>query len=258
VETLDGVASGSFSAPDHAYPSALEIRLTATHSGVSSATTVRIEPKTVALGFTTSPTGLALVLNGTAYRGTAAAPTITGTFIIGSQTSVSAATPQILNGLQRSFSRWSDGSTNASRTIKAPATPWTTPLGATFTVTSADLSVRQTGVLSSTRRSIAWKVVALNATGGLRATDVRVRVDLPAKLGTPTFDAPGWSCRFRSAIDRVVCDRDALAAGDRSAIRFTTVINRYGSKATNVAWISSATRDVATANNSVTTVVLLP
>jgi glucose/arabinose dehydrogenase len=258
VETLDGVASGSFNAPDHAYPSALEIRLTATSGGVASATTVRIDPKTVDLGFTTTPNGLAVVLNGTAYRGTAGAPTISGTFIIGSQTSVSATTPQILNGLQRSFSRWSDGSTNASRTIAAPATPWATPLGATFAVTSADLSVRQTGVLSSTRRSIAWKVVALNAPGGLRATAVKVKVQLPAKLAAPTFDAPGWSCKFKSDTRMIVCTRDGIAAGDLRRIRFTTVIKRYGAKATNVASVSSATKDVATANNSVTTVVLLP
>ncbi len=258
VETVDGVASGSFNAPDHAYPSALEIRLTAMHNGSSSSTSVRIEPKTVALGFSTTPTGLALVINGTAYRGTSAAPTISGTFIVGSQTTVTAPTPQVLGGLQRSFTSWSDGSTSASRTITAPATPWPSPLGATFVVTSADLSVKQTGVLSSTGRSIAWKVVALNAPGGLRATDVRVRVDLPAKLGTPTFDAPGWSCRFRGAIDRIVCDRSSLAAGDRSPIRFTTVIERDGAQAKSVASVSSATKDVAPANDSVTTVVLLP
>ena len=40
VETRDGVSSGTFDAPDHSYPSSLEIRLTASDDGVETSATV--------------------------------------------------------------------------------------------------------------------------------------------------------------------------------------------------------------------------
>ena len=62
VQTISGVASGSFSAPDHDYPSWIEIVLTATDSGgLTGTTSVRLDPKTVTLSFATVPTGLAAV-----------------------------------------------------------------------------------------------------------------------------------------------------------------------------------------------------
>ena len=41
VQTFAGVAAGSFAAPDHEYPSYLELRLTATDSGGLTTTTSR-------------------------------------------------------------------------------------------------------------------------------------------------------------------------------------------------------------------------
>ena len=62
-----GVSTGSFTAPAHAYPCWLELRLTATGSGGLSATTsVRLDPRTVVLTFRTSPGGFNLAVNGTA------------------------------------------------------------------------------------------------------------------------------------------------------------------------------------------------
>jgi PKD repeat protein len=61
IQTFNGVASGSFSAPDHAYPCWLELRLTATDSGgLASTASVRLDPKTVVLTFKTNPAGLKL------------------------------------------------------------------------------------------------------------------------------------------------------------------------------------------------------
>jgi hypothetical protein len=51
----NGVASGSFSAPDHEYPAWIELRLTATDS-------VRLDPQTVGLSFQSNPTGLQLTV----------------------------------------------------------------------------------------------------------------------------------------------------------------------------------------------------
>ena len=61
IQSWPGVAGGSFSAPDHEYPSYLELELTAVDAGGLSATaTLRLDPQTVALSFTTSPSGLSL------------------------------------------------------------------------------------------------------------------------------------------------------------------------------------------------------
>ena len=54
-----GVASGSFVTPDHDYPSHLELTLTVTDSaGASDSKTIKLDPRTVALSFRSSPAGL--------------------------------------------------------------------------------------------------------------------------------------------------------------------------------------------------------
>ena len=57
VQTFAGVASGSFAAPDHEYPSHLELRLTATDSDGASRDRrrVRLDPQTVDLTFDSEP-----------------------------------------------------------------------------------------------------------------------------------------------------------------------------------------------------------
>ena len=86
VQSFDGVASGSFTAPDHEYPSYLELRLTATDSGgLQHTRSVRLDPRTVTLTFQTNPGGLRLAVNGTA-----ATASFNRTVIIGSTNSISA------------------------------------------------------------------------------------------------------------------------------------------------------------------------
>ena len=115
-----GVNSGSFNAPDHAYPSELELTLTATDAaGLSNSTSIRVLPRTTTLTFQTSPTGLKLTFNGT----NATAP-FSRTVIVGSTNSVSAPSPQTLRGKQI-FRTWTDGVTTANRTIIAPTSPVT-------------------------------------------------------------------------------------------------------------------------------------
>ena len=129
VQTWPGVASGSFNAPDHEYPSYLELTLTATDSGGASAsTTVRLDPQTVVLSFQTAPTGLSLAVN----QASSATP-FARTVIVGSANSVTATSPQTLNGLSYGFSSWSDG-LGQSHTIVAPAT--NTTYAATYATTS--------------------------------------------------------------------------------------------------------------------------
>jgi hypothetical protein len=120
VQTWSGVASGSFVAPDHEYPSHLELELTATDSfGLSSTVRRRLDPKTVALTFESSPAGLQLSVG--AFSG--AAP-FTRTVIQGSTQSISAPAPQTLGSTSYGFGSWSDGGAQ-SHGIVAPASATT-------------------------------------------------------------------------------------------------------------------------------------
>ena len=80
LQTFSGVAGGSFTAPDHEYPSYLELELTATDSGgLTDTRTVRLDPQTVILTFQTDPEGLKLAVNSASSK----AP-FTRTVIVGS------------------------------------------------------------------------------------------------------------------------------------------------------------------------------
>lgn len=121
VQSWTGVSSGSFVAPDHEYPSFLDLTLTATDSdGNSASRTVRLSPRTVVLRFESSPSGAHLVVGGVDQ----VAP-FTRTVIVGSTNSISAPSPQnLVLGLPFRFSSWSDGGAQ-SHNITAPATATT-------------------------------------------------------------------------------------------------------------------------------------
>jgi glucose/arabinose dehydrogenase/PKD repeat protein len=120
VQTFDDVASGSFNAPDHEYPSYLELTLTATDpGGLSDTDTVRLDPQTVNLTFQTSPAGLRLNV-GSASQATP----FTRTVIVGSNNTVSATSPQTLGGTSYEWRSWSDGGAQTHNLV-APATATT-------------------------------------------------------------------------------------------------------------------------------------
>jgi glucose/arabinose dehydrogenase len=120
LQDFVGVASGSFTAPDHEYPSYLELRLTATDSGgLSSTVTRRLDPRTVVLTFQTNPGGLQLAVNGAT-----ATAAFTRTVIVGSTNSIAALSPQPKGGKSYIFQSWSDGGAQ-SHNIVAPATATT-------------------------------------------------------------------------------------------------------------------------------------
>jgi glucose/arabinose dehydrogenase len=124
LQNVDGVASGSFNAPDHEYPSHLELRLTATDTGgLSDTESLQLDPQTVNLTFQTSPSGLQLAVG----QASEATP-FTRTVIVGSSNSVSATSPQTLGGSSYQFASWSDGG-GQDHNITAPAT------AATYTAT---------------------------------------------------------------------------------------------------------------------------
>ena len=120
LQSWPGMTGASFDAPDHEYPSHLELRLTATDQGGASGTTsVTLQPQTVDLTFASAPSGLQLTVGAT----TSTTP-FDRTVIVGSANSVSALTPQVLGGTTYVFSSWSDGGAQ-SHTIIASAVPTT-------------------------------------------------------------------------------------------------------------------------------------
>ena len=105
IQSFDGVAGGSFTTPDHEYPSHLELRLTARDSGgLTDTKSVQLNPRTVTLTLNSSPGGFALTLNGSQ-----AATPLTRTVIQGSRNSLSAPSPQTKARKTWQFRSWSDG-----------------------------------------------------------------------------------------------------------------------------------------------------
>jgi glucose/arabinose dehydrogenase len=126
LQSFPGVAGGSFSAPDHEYPSHLELRLTATDSGgLTDTESIRLDPRTVTVTLNSSPGGLQLVLNLSSAR----AP-FTGTVIQGSKNTISAPSPQTTRRRFRRrrtwvFESWSDGGAQTHDVIANSSTTYT-------------------------------------------------------------------------------------------------------------------------------------
>ena len=139
LQDFAGVASGSFVTPDHEYPSHLELKLTARDSGALTDTkSVRLDPKTVVLSFSSEPSGLQLTVGSSASQPTP----FTRTVIVGSKNTVSAPSPQTSGGISYQFSSWSDSGAqshliaapdaNTTYTATYTAAPDTTPPNTTI------------------------------------------------------------------------------------------------------------------------------
>jgi glucose/arabinose dehydrogenase/regulation of enolase protein 1 (concanavalin A-like superfamily) len=120
IQDFPGVASGSFTAPDHDYPSHLELQLTATDSGgLTDSKSLTLNPQTVTLGLQSSPPGLQLVLG----SGADTAP-FSRTVIVGSANTLSAPLSQTLGLSTYQFENWSTAKA-PTHLITAPASPAT-------------------------------------------------------------------------------------------------------------------------------------
>ena len=121
IQTFDGVASGTFDAPDHEYPSYLELQLTATDptNGLQTTTSVRLDPQTVTLTLQSTPAGVPLSIDGF----TGATP-FTYDVIIGSENTISGPSQQAIGGRSYLFTAWSDGGAQSQSVLggSAPAT----------------------------------------------------------------------------------------------------------------------------------------
>jgi PKD repeat protein len=116
IQTFSGVASGTFNAPDHEYPSYLELRLSAVNSlGIPGIASVYLHPKTVTLSFDSRPQGLVL----DSGDGPEKTP-FERTVIASSESTVSAPLRQTLDGRTFHFQAWSDGG-EATHVVEAIA-----------------------------------------------------------------------------------------------------------------------------------------
>jgi uncharacterized repeat protein (TIGR01451 family) len=232
---------GSFNAPDHEYPSHLELRLTATDSsGLSASTSVQLEPRTVALNFGTSPSGLSLTVNGVP----GAAP-FSRTVIVGSSNSLSAPPTQIgPDARTYTFTGWSDGGA-ATHNVTAGTT------SATYVATyaaaaSADLSIQMSGSSASGR--VTYQITGRNL-GPDTASSVIVSDTLASRL---TFVSASPGCTYTASTRLVRCTASSLASGGRVDYQIAANVARGGKWVDNTATISSSTADLVAGNNSVT------
>jgi glucose/arabinose dehydrogenase/PKD repeat protein len=211
VESRTG-SGGSFIAPDHEYPSHLELQLTATGSnGLTNTATRELQPKTVPITLGSQPAGAELTLG---------AQTLTAPFTLDAiqRSQLSITAPATLGGAP--FSSWSDGgarthgivagtgpATYTARFAGQPAAPRVTatpsvlnftaiagapnPAPKHLTVAGPDLRVSAAASWLSVARAGSVVTVSAKAAGlkpGTYRTTVEVSspgltpVDVPVKL----------------------------------------------------------------------------
>ena len=126
VQDFVGLTAGTIIAPDHEYPSFLELIVTVTDSGGLQATAaIDILPRLVTLNFAASPPGLRLAVGGTAEL-----TPFSRQVIAGSENLIGAISPQVSGTTVYLFSNWSDGGAE-SHSVVAPVS------GGTYTATFA-------------------------------------------------------------------------------------------------------------------------
>ena len=241
LETFSGVASGSFTAPDHQYPAHLKLRLTATDAhGLSHTTDRDLDPATVDLTFATTPSGLTLTVGGA----TGAAP-FTRRVIVGSANSLSADSPQTIGGVSY---RW----TGMVRWRSPEA--MTSPLQRQLAHTPRRTPRRRT--LPSRRRPPSERAGHVHGhhaePGGIGASNVAVVDTLPSKLVVLRYSGSSGGCTFAAATRQVSCPIGTLSAG---ATATTTIVATNGNakgQVQNAVRVTSITPDSNPANDAST------
>ena len=238
-QTFSGVASGSFPAPDHEYPSYLEIQLNAIDSGgLTGTTSVNINPQTVDLTLQSSPSGLQL----TAGTTTAVSPFVK-TVIVNSQTGLDAPSPQGVFPNVWDFVSWSDG--GAESHIVVASSPGT--YLAAFS-THADLSIGVTAAPEPVEfgTTLTYTINVANA-GPSQANSLSMTDVLPAGVTFLSASGSGWTCGGGGP---VVCTRPSLGIAAAAPISIQVTAPSSAGFITDTASVSSATSDPAAANNS--------
>ena len=184
IETFTGVKTGSFTAPDHEYPSHLLLGVVVTDSGgLQAQDEVELFPSTGAVGGATSPAGIPITVG--PATGTPP-PAVTG--IVNSTVGVSAPPTHLIGEATWTFDHWSDG---GDRTHSVPISQGTKTVTATYRMTGqADRSNTCTGSPAAVVPSGDWlsgKFGSANDVDWYRfklTTTTRVRLVL-GDLATP-------------------------------------------------------------------------
>lgn len=114
VFTAEGVAEGSFTMPDHEYPAAVELRLSATWAGETSTVVRRIDYTTAEVTLV-GPSEVELAL-----AGMVGPPPLTGTLPVGSTVTVSAPPSVPTSSGTLVLGSWSDGGAPTHEIVVGP------------------------------------------------------------------------------------------------------------------------------------------
>ncbi|MDX6636066.1 MAG: hypothetical protein QOF06_2269 [Solirubrobacterales bacterium] len=107
LQTFSGIRRPEFVAPQHDYPSYIQINLrVADERGLSGTATLEFQPQTVDLSLTSDPPGVELLAANTKTTSPFTVPAI-----LGSEIQLSAPQSAVIGGFTYTFSGWSDGGT---------------------------------------------------------------------------------------------------------------------------------------------------
>ncbi len=121
LQTFAGVRNGEFTAPEHDYPSYIEINLrVADERGLTASKTIKLEPRAVNISIASSPPGIEL----TAGLLQGPAP-LSLTAIEGSHVLLSAPATAEVGGKTYTWKSWSDSGERAHTVVAAGPTTYT-------------------------------------------------------------------------------------------------------------------------------------
>ncbi len=244
IQTFTGVASGSFVAPDHEYPSYLQVRLrVADAGGLANTKTLSILPQTAELTFASDPPGLQLAVDAVS-----ATTPFTRTVIVGSSHTVSAPAPQLLGIDTYSSPTWSDGGAQ-THTIVAPqaAASYT----ASYVPISGDLAVTQSASPNpvTVTAPLTYTMVVTNR-GPATQTGVTLSHTLPPDAAFVSSNPASPTCALASGT--VTCALGSMASGESRTVSIVVRPSTTGTL-TSTAVVSGDQPDPDTANNAAST-----
>jgi uncharacterized repeat protein (TIGR01451 family) len=194
----------------------------------------------VNLTLQSSPSGLQLNIN--SVNGTTS---FVHAVIINSDNTISAPTPQDLNGVRYQFKSWSDGGT---QTHNVRAGTSNTTYTATYEPISADIQIVKTGALSADKTTINYTLQITNK-GPASAQAVSVKDTLPSKVQFVSASSTLGSC---SGTSTVTCSIGTMTNNQVVTITIVTKIVKQAGFISNTASVSSSTTDPNSTNNSST------
>jgi hypothetical protein len=187
--------AGSFTAPDHAEPGQIEVRLTVTYpDATTDVKTVSLAPRTVDVSLSATPTGAAVTLNGASVATPATRPVVSD-----STNSLDAPPTQALDNRTYRFSSWSDG--------QRPARTFTATADRSFAATFVPVEPGTQTVTFAAEADARVEAAQPDSNFG---TDTRLRTDgsgtMPTEESFLRFQVAGLSGRVATAKLRLRSD----------------------------------------------------